>query len=160
MHTIHGPVLSVLSERESRALLERNHVGRIAYSWHDRVDIAPVNYVYEAPWIFGRTSAGAKLVSLAHNRWCAFEVDEVQGLVDWQSVVAKGPFTSHDFPFDGWELDLARAALRTILPETLGTNDPTPERHLLFGIHVSEITGRSSVAGGMAAGPSSPTGHS
>lgn len=149
MHTTQGPVFSVLSEREARELLVRNHVGRIAYSWRDRVDIAPVNYVYEAPWIFGRTSAGAKLLSLAHNQWCAFEVDEVQGLFDWRSVVAKGPFSTHDDPGAGWELDRARAALRTILPETFGTHDPTPERGLMFGIHVTEITGRSSAAGGM-----------
>ena len=35
-----------LTAAETDALLERNHVGRIAYSFHDRVDIEPIHYVY------------------------------------------------------------------------------------------------------------------
>ncbi|MDB4869365.1 MAG: Pyridoxamine 5-phosphate oxidase-related protein, partial [Gemmatimonadales bacterium] len=71
------PTIRALRGDESQALLTRNRVGRIAYSFHDRVDIEPVHYVYETPWIFGRTSAGTKLLALAHNQWCAFETDEV-----------------------------------------------------------------------------------
>jgi nitroimidazol reductase NimA-like FMN-containing flavoprotein (pyridoxamine 5'-phosphate oxidase superfamily) len=147
MHTIESPTVRVLDEREAADLLARNHVGRVAFSWHDRVDIAPVNYVYDAPWIFGRTSAGAKLLSLGHNHWCAFEVDEVRGPFDWESVVAKGPFSPHGSVFASWDLDRAVAALRRFLPSTLGADDPTPERDVIFGIHVSEITGRRSVGG-------------
>lgn len=148
MHNGHTPVVSVLDEREASALLARNHVGRIAFSWQDRVDIAPVNYVYDAPWIFGRTSAGAKLLSLAHNQWCAFEVDEVQGPFDWRSVVVKGPFTPHDSVLAGWDVERALAAIRTIIPNALAAHDPTPDRDVLFGIHCTEVTGRTSVTRG------------
>lgn len=149
MHTVQGPIVGVLREREARELLTRNHVERIAISWRDHVDIAPVSYVYVAPWIFGRTRAGAKLRKLRHDQWCALEVDEVDGPLDWQSVVAKGPFTPHDSPGAGRDPDRALAALRTILPDALGRNDPTPERDVIFGIHATEITGRSSVSGGV-----------
>ena len=59
-----------------------------------RVDIEPLHYVYEAPWMFGRTSTGAKLLTLSHNQWCAFETDDVRGMFDWESVVVKGPFST------------------------------------------------------------------
>ncbi|MEY2457594.1 MAG: hypothetical protein QOK06_2706, partial [Acidimicrobiaceae bacterium] len=41
------PIIRALRGDESQALLARNRVGRIAYSFHDRVDIEPVHYVYE-----------------------------------------------------------------------------------------------------------------
>ncbi len=67
-------------------MLARHYVGRLAFSQHDRVNIEPLHFVYDAPWIFGRTSEGAKLLTLAVNSWCAFEIDEVRGLFDLDSV--------------------------------------------------------------------------
>ena len=148
------PIVRALRAEESRALLERNHVGRIAFSLHDRVDVEPVHYVFTDPWIFGRTSQGAKLLSLAHNQWCAFETDEVLGLFDWSSVVVKGQYTPQDSAIARWDYDRALAALRRLIPGTLTDDDPTPHRDIIFGIHTSEIAGRSSSSG--AADRSSP----
>lgn len=142
------PVIRALRGDESQALLARNRVGRIAYSFHDRVDIEPVHYVYEAPWIFGRTSAGAKLLTLAHNHWCAFETDEVTGLFDWESVIVKGPFSPQGSPSASWDYDRAIAALRRLIPDSLTPSDPTADRSVVFGIHASEISGRCSIAYG------------
>src|SRR5215813_3633176 len=88
------PTLTELTAREADSLLSRNWIARLAYSWHDRVDIEPIHYVYDAPWIFGRTSMGAKLLALAHNQWCAFETDDVRDLFRWESVIVKGPFSA------------------------------------------------------------------
>ncbi len=138
-----------------QALLARHHVGRLAFSLHDRVDIEPIHYVYDAPWIFGRTSAGAKVLTLAHNQWCAFEVDEVRGLFDWQSVIVKGPFSPRGSPFATWDYERALRALRRLIPETLRDDDPMPHRSIVFGIHASEISGRCS-SSSAAAAPLSP----
>ena len=89
---MNGPTFSSLTEDASRALLARKHIGRLAYSLHDHVDIQPVNYVYSDGWIYGRTQVGSKLVTLAHHPWCAFEVDESHGLFSWESAVARGSF--------------------------------------------------------------------
>ena len=145
--TIHArPIIRALRGDEAQALLARNHVGRIAFSQRDRVDVEPIHYVYEAPWIFGRTSTGAKVLTLAHNQWCAFETDEVRGLFDWESVVVKGPFSPQNSPFASWDYDRAVAALRRLLPSTLTDDDPTPQRDIVFGVHASEIYGRCSVS--------------
>jgi nitroimidazol reductase NimA-like FMN-containing flavoprotein (pyridoxamine 5'-phosphate oxidase superfamily) len=142
--TIDQPIIRDLTPEEAEALLVRNQVGRIAYSQNDRVDMEPIHYVYDAPWIFGRTSRGSKLFMLALNSWCAFETDEVRGLFDWESVVVKGLFSAHHGPFAEWDYDRALAAIRTLTPAALTEDDPTPQRNIVFGIHVSEITGRRS----------------
>ncbi len=141
------PIIRVLNGDDAQALLKRNQSGRIAFSQRDRVDIEPIHYVYDAPWIFGRTGPGTKLLTLSHNSWCAFETDDVRGMFDWESVVVKGPFSPHYSPFATWDYDQAVAALRRLLPSTLTDDDPTPFRNVVFGVHASEISGRGSVSG-------------
>ena len=94
--------ITVLRGDDAEKLLKRICVGRLAFAFHDRVDIIPIHYVYSAPWIYGRTSRGAKLLTLEHNPWCAFEVDEIRGPFDWQSVIVKGPFSAHHSIYAGW----------------------------------------------------------
>ncbi len=141
-----NPVVRELRGDEATSLLGRNWIGRIAFAHHDRVDIEPIHYVFDAPWIFGRTAAGTKLLTLSHNQWCALEVDEVHGMFDWASVVVKGPFTSEDGNSGGWDRARAIAAIQRLVPEALTDADPSPNRNVVFGIYVSEISGRSSTS--------------
>jgi len=139
------PAIRALTSTELRAFLERHNVGRIAFSFHDRVDIQPIHYVFKDNWLYGRTSRGSKFATLAHNPWCAFEVDESRGLFDWDSVVMKGnlelldpELASPDAYARGLEL------VRNLVPDTFSDHDPVPERSILFRVHASEVTGRSS----------------
>jgi nitroimidazol reductase NimA-like FMN-containing flavoprotein (pyridoxamine 5'-phosphate oxidase superfamily) len=133
-----------LTVEESHALLTSNHVGRIAFSLHDRVDIEPINYVSEGDWIFGRTSEGTKLATLRHHPWCAFEVDEVRGLFDWSSVVVKGTFSVLDPKVGSLHTyQRADALLRSLVPGTFLAGDPAPNRNVIFGIFALEISGRT-----------------
>ena len=138
------PVFSTLDDGQARALLARHNIGRIAYSLRDHVDIEPVHYVYDGDWLFGRTSVGAKLATLLHRPWCAFEVDEVHALFDWSSVVVRGSFHLLD-PESGSTDVYSRAIerLSALIPETFSPADPAPHRTLVFGIYVQEITGRA-----------------
>jgi nitroimidazol reductase NimA-like FMN-containing flavoprotein (pyridoxamine 5'-phosphate oxidase superfamily) len=134
-----------LTSDEVRALLTRNHVGRIAFSFHDRVDIRPIHYVYDDNWLYGRTSPGDKLVTLRHNQWVAFEVDEVRGPFDWESVVAHGSFY-HVGKDGSAHCELKAEALdriRKFAPETFSKNDPVPFRTELFAIAIDSLSGRS-----------------
>lgn len=142
------PLFRKLARDEIEQVLARNNVGRLAFSLHDRVDIEPINYVFDGGWIYGRTSPGAKLSTIAHHPWVAFEVDEVEGLFNWVSVVVKGAFYLVD-PDTAQRQDPAFAhgvdLLRELIPETLTANDPTPFRHSVFRIHLDEVNGRAAV---------------
>lgn len=141
------PIVCDLTNDEAQALLGRNHVGRIAFTLRDRVQLEPIDYVYDAPWIFGRTSADAQLLSVGPAQWCAFEADEVQGMFDWESVVVKGPFYQNS-PLAAWDYARAVTALRHLVPRAMTHSDPTPARDYVFGVHATEITGRRSIASG------------
>jgi len=133
-----------LTSSESREMLERHNVGRIAFAFHDQVDIQPIHYVFRDNWLYGRTGRGHKFGSLAHNPWCAFEVDEVRGLFDWDSVVVKGHIELLD-PESGSQDAYARGLelMRTLVEGAFSDGDPVPQRSILFRFHASEVTGRS-----------------
>ena len=139
-----APHFRELTDKESLDLLASHHVGRLAFTLHDKVDIQPVGYVYDDGWILGRTQVGAKLSTLAHHPWCAFEVDEVRGMFDWESVVLRGSFYILD-PELGSSDRYARAIelLAKLTPGMFTADDPAPQRAILFGIYVQEMTGRS-----------------
>lgn len=139
-----SPTFRELTPAESRALLGRHNVGRIAYSFHDRVDVQPIHYVVSGDWLYGRTSRGEKFLTLAHNPWCAFEVDEVRELFDWDSVVVKGRLELLDPQIaspDAYEEGLK--LMSALVPGAFTEVDPVPHRLILFRVHLSEITGRS-----------------
>jgi nitroimidazol reductase NimA-like FMN-containing flavoprotein (pyridoxamine 5'-phosphate oxidase superfamily) len=143
------PRITIMRPSACLALLRRHKVGRMAYAFQNRVDITPIHYVYEDGWLFARTSYGTKMSVLEHSPWVAFEVDEMDGVFDWRSVVVHG--TAYAMPQDGspTETKLWRhgiEALRAIVPETGTDDDPVPYRSLVFGIHVDTITGRASTS--------------
>ena len=139
------PTFTVLDEPSCEALLESSHVGRLAYTFRDRVDIEPVHYVYRDRGIYGRMQPGTKVGVLAHHPWVAFEVDDVTGLFDWRSVVVHGrvEFPLMDGPHpEQKRAEAAIAQFRTLVPEAFTADDPTPKRELVFLLPVHEISGR------------------
>jgi uncharacterized protein len=145
------PHFRTLSRGECEQILSRNHVGRLAYAWKNHVDIEPLHYVLDRAWLYGRTSAGTKIDVTGQQWWpVAFEVDELEGLFQWRSVVVHGGF--YVIPEEGAEWHEAvrtkgLEVLRTLIPETFTAEDPAPQRTLLFRISVQEIEGREATPG-------------
>lgn len=140
------PVFLQLDQAASEALLRAHHVGRLAYSFRNRVDIEPIHYVFKEGWLYGRTQQGTKVNILAHDPWVAFEVDEGDGLFDWRSVVVHGRIEFPDpdgSPLERAQHERAIGAFRSLLPDAFTVLDPTPSRDLIFAISVQEISGRA-----------------
>jgi nitroimidazol reductase NimA-like FMN-containing flavoprotein (pyridoxamine 5'-phosphate oxidase superfamily) len=138
-------VFRELEREEIEAMLRRNKVGRLAFSFHDRVDIQPIHYVYEHGWLYGRTSQGEKIATVNHNQWVAFEVDEIGGIFDWRSLVIHGSFwILHPRGSPRAEELWKKAAdlVTSIVPGSLTEHDPVGFRQILFRIAVSEVRGR------------------
>ena len=141
-----APRFFTLDDAGCEALLAGHQVGRMAFTFRNRVDIVPVHYVYRDRWIYGRLEYGAKTEVLSHHPWVAFEVDAVRALFDWESVVVHGRVA---FPeADGPPAEQARHTravelIRTLIPGAFTEADPTPSRGLVFVLPVTEWTGRA-----------------
>jgi nitroimidazol reductase NimA-like FMN-containing flavoprotein (pyridoxamine 5'-phosphate oxidase superfamily) len=138
------PHIRSLTRADACELLASHHVGRVAYSLHDRVDIEPVHYVFHADSLYLRTSPGSKLSELRHHPYVAFEVDEVSSLFRWRSVVVHGPVEFLDAEVDEPRYTEALAHLRKLVPAAMSEGDPTPLRKVLLRIHANEIEARES----------------
>ena len=132
--TLPSPRIREMRPASCLALLRRHAVGWLAFSFHDRVDITPIHYVYSDGWLFARTSHGAT------------------GVFDWRSVVVRGAVYTLERDAGPTETKLWRRGIELLQRIVAGTgsdNDPVPFRTLVFGIHIDSMTGRmSSSAGG------------
>jgi uncharacterized protein len=147
-----GPQFRSLEREEIEAILERNHVGRLAYADGSQIEIIPIHYVFDpaAGWLYGRTSPGTVVEASGSWHHVAFEVDEVEGLFDWRSVVVHGGFYLIPEGGAAWEHDAwmkGVGLLRKLMPEAFREDDPTPQRNVLFRIAVQKATGREATPG-------------
>jgi nitroimidazol reductase NimA-like FMN-containing flavoprotein (pyridoxamine 5'-phosphate oxidase superfamily) len=142
MTQAHLPEFFNLSREDGLALLERNHIGRLAFVFQERVDIEPISYRCSDGWVYCRTSPGAKLATVKHHPWVAFQVDEIAGQFDWTSVVAHGMLyvlQAEGSTRERERHDNAITALRRTDPEAFTPDDLTPHRTQVIGIFIDQV---------------------
>ena len=140
-----APQFFLLDHEECIAVLERNHVGRIAYREGKQVSIQPVGYVARGEWLFLRSAYGSKLEAISRDPFVAFEVDEIEGPFDWRSVVVRGTIymlSGDGSPVEQQEARRAMEAIRAVMPGAFTERDPVAERQVIYGLHATDVTGR------------------
>jgi nitroimidazol reductase NimA-like FMN-containing flavoprotein (pyridoxamine 5'-phosphate oxidase superfamily) len=73
-------------------VLRSEVIGRIGCHTDGKTYVVPIAYVYDGQYIYGHTGDGMKLRMLRANPHVCFEVDHIEGLTNWQSVIAWGRF--------------------------------------------------------------------
>lgn len=92
LYAKHKVMLGELNELQIDALLKRQVTARIACHANGVTYIVPVNYVYDGACIYGHSSNGKKIEMMRKNPEVCFEIDEIQTIFKWQSVIAWGTF--------------------------------------------------------------------
>ncbi len=85
-------MLGALDQTQIDNLLKEQVTGRIACHADGITYIVPINYVYNAPYIYCHSSNGKKIEMMRKNPEVCFEVDDIQSIFRWKSVVAWGQF--------------------------------------------------------------------
>lgn len=85
-------MLGELSKREIIALLESQFIGRIGCHVNGETYIVPVNYVYQNNAIYVQSGEGKKIDMLRANPRVCFQVDEIDSMFKWKSVILWGNF--------------------------------------------------------------------
>jgi len=143
-------IIRDLDRAEAEAILGRNHVGRLAFTFKDKVDIEPIGYVYAGEVINFRTSDGTKLDVLSRQRAVAFEVDEVEGPFSWKSVVVYGTVyraTPEGSAHDRNAFAAAVESLKRAYPGAMEPEDPAGYRSVILQLHIGSISGRAASLG-------------
>ncbi|MFC6100289.1 pyridoxamine 5'-phosphate oxidase family protein [Olivibacter domesticus] len=140
-------MLGELNKREIIDFLESQFIGRLGCHLNGETYIVPVNYVYQNNAIYAHSGEGKKIEMLRANPRVCFQVDEIDNMFKWKSVILWGTFEE----LKGEERQqVMQGLILRIMPNT---NDParnpshaiSPALHnalIVYRINIEEATGR------------------
>ncbi len=147
-----------LDDDRIESLLETAAVARLGCCVDGRTYVVPVAYAYYGGACYGHTSDGLKLQMLRANPSVCLEIDHVQSLSRWESVIAWGTFEelTGEAAREGAELFMQRVH-RVLTGREAGAAAITRmvtaalTQGIVYRIRLQEKTGRVE-RGGVAAG--------
>lgn len=85
-------MLGELTPREVEDFLRENIIGRIGCHAYGRTLVVPITYAYDGDSIYVHSAEGMKLHMMRQNPHVCFEVDHMDDLANWKSVIGSGTF--------------------------------------------------------------------
>lgn len=146
-------MLGSLNAEQSKYILESNHIGRIGSYANGRVLVVPVTYVCDSGNIYGISLEGNKIQMMRSNPNVCFEVDCIDNLANWRSVIAWGKFEelksgdSQNHVRKLFEERLSPLILGETVSSSREVADPPhrvikKEKPVIYRIVLKEMTGR------------------
>jgi uncharacterized protein len=129
-------MLGELTEAEIEALLRSEVVARIGCHADGRTYVVPITYVYDDDAIIGHSRDGMKIELMRRNPAVCVEVDRVEDLGNWRSVIVWGRYEE----LSGAAAVEALEKLVTRL-EPLATGETSAPPHGLAAVHADAASG-------------------
>lgn len=85
-------MLGTLSREQIERVLLREVVGRIGCHGDGRTYIVPITYAYDGGHVYGHSAEGKKIRMMRADPHVCFEVDHMDDMAHWQSVIAWGVY--------------------------------------------------------------------
>ena len=85
-------MLGELTKREIEQTLQENVIGRVGCHAYGQTYVVPITYAYDGKYVYAHTAVGMKLHMMRENPRLCFEVDQMDDLANWRSVIAWGTF--------------------------------------------------------------------
>jgi nitroimidazol reductase NimA-like FMN-containing flavoprotein (pyridoxamine 5'-phosphate oxidase superfamily) len=85
-------MMGQLNIDEIENLLQTSVIGRIGYSDDNLIYVVPISFVYDGSFVYGYTHEGFKTAVLRKSPSVCFEVEALENLANWQTVIAHGTF--------------------------------------------------------------------
>ncbi|SDP96985.1 hypothetical protein SAMN05428975_4378 [Mucilaginibacter sp. OK268] len=124
-------MLGELTTKEIEDLLRQQVTGRIACYADGRSYIVPINYAYNGVHIYGHSAQGKKIDMMRKNPEVCFEVDDIQSIFQWKSVIAWGRFEEIT------DMDEKQQAMQAIIHRIMPLAENAPD-HPSHGITEKE----------------------
>lgn len=141
-------MLGTLDREQIDQVLRAGLIGRIGAHADGRTYIVPVSYVYDGDAVYVHSAEGLKVRMMRANPEVCFEVEDIDDLANWRTVVAWGTY-------EELKGDLATAAMNLLVSrlspltasETAGPAGHAQGRanngvEVAYRIRLREVTGR------------------
>ena len=145
-------MVGTLDEQEMNNFLKKHCFAHLSCRSGDQLYLVPISYVFEGDCIYGQTKAGLKIDMMRKNPDVCVQVEKIQNIAEWTSVISWGKFEElHGQP----AIDAMAKLIDHLGPqiEELGTSrtsrditppksDGKPQTDIVYCIHITEMTGR------------------
>lgn len=140
-------MLGALDAEQIDRVLHGATVGRIGIHADGRTYVVPITYVYDGDAVYCHSALGLKIRMMRTSPDVCFEVDEVDDLANWRSVIALGRYEELAGDLATGAMNLLRSRLAPLTAsETVGpAGHPAGAAGLAgiaFRIRLGERTGR------------------
>ena len=85
-------MVGILTNDQINQVLRTHLVGRIGYSDGAKLYVIPIAYVFDGKYIYAHSGEGNKIKCIRKNPQLCFEVDAIENMGNWQSVVVHGKY--------------------------------------------------------------------
>lgn len=138
-------MLGTLTRAQIDAVLRQCTIGRIGVHADGRTYVVPVTYVYDGDSVYGHSVLGQKIRMMRKSPDVCFEVDDIDDMANWKSVVTNGRFEelTGDMAVAAAKLIAARIGPLTT-SETAGPSGRVrgAKQHVSYRIRLAERSGR------------------
>lgn len=133
-------MLGELSAEQIERVLHGQVLGRIGCHAAGRTYVVPVTYAYDGQAVYAHSGEGLKLQMMRASPEVCFEVEEVDDLARWRSVIAWGRF-------EELHGEAAAAGMRVLLGRLmpLMTSETAQPSHGLSAAHRTDTSGKSAL---------------
>jgi uncharacterized protein len=138
-------VLGTLDQKQVDHLLHSETVGRIGVHADGRTYVVPTTYVYDGDAIYGHAAEGLKVRMMRASRSVCFEVDHIEDMANWRSVIAWGTYEELSGDVAIAAMNLLRSRLAPLTTsETAGPAGRAARDgvEVAYRIRLTERTGR------------------
>jgi nitroimidazol reductase NimA-like FMN-containing flavoprotein (pyridoxamine 5'-phosphate oxidase superfamily) len=138
-------MLGELTAAQIEEVLSAEVIARLGCISDGRVYVVPVSYVYDGTYVWGHAMDGAKLRAMRTHPEVCVEVEQVDDLSNWRSVIARGIFEE----CEGQDRDTGMALLVERImpllkfpPHHPAPNPSGPKHGSVYRIMLTDKTGR------------------
>lgn len=148
-------MFETLNKNQINEVLAANYVGHLGCHADDKTYVVPISYAYDGTYLYARSFEGLKLEIMRKNPKVCFQIDEMQNMAEWKSVIVWGNFEE----LDGDERNKALEILSSRMLPSISSNtvkfssewpfpatDLTSIEGVVYRISITEKSGRSEIA--------------
>lgn len=143
-----------ISNEESLQILKCNYIAHLAYISNNTPFILPITYYYDSKenTIISYSSEGHKINAMRINRAASVQVEEIESINNWKSVLLIGEFEEikgseakmylHNFAFNVKNVIAKKEAINLNAIRTFSSKLDSDTAPIIYRIRIQEIIGR------------------
>lgn len=147
-------MFETLSNQQIDEVIKSNLVGHLGCHSEGKTYVVPISYAYDGKYLYARSLEGMKVDMMRKNPKICFQIDQMDNMADWKSVIIWGRF-------EELEGELRNKALKKLIARKLPAlasktvkfsgDWPFPTKDLkaidgiVYRIFIEEKTGRMEI---------------